>query len=216
MKYMNNYIRSVLGMIFFTIGVQISRGQLVSFECHSIPDNPAMFTGFKIRASGEFYSTGWYYWKTTPNYTLSSNRLTIRLECYRDPAYYYLLVYTPWQLDIQIGTPESGLEPGGYRANVIMTSLNYGHSETSMTAFIVGYEPAIKSFTPSNQSLVLSWEGDPTLLYSVQSSTQLTANSWKHIPSYSNVPCDSYSNMQYQATTSNDSLRMFRLIYTPK
>jgi hypothetical protein len=215
MKNMKNYICGFLTIIFCTIGVEISTGQLVSFDCHPIPDNPAMFTGFKIRASGEFGSTGYGYWNTTPSYTLINNRITIMLECYRNPEYLYFPVYTPWQLDIQIAVPY-GLYPGGYLADVILTNLNYGTSETSTTAFVVGHLPEFSSVSPTNSDIALRWWSDPTLLYSVQYSTQLTANSWEYIPSISNVAGSNYSAMEYQVPMTNDPLRMYRLVSTPK
>ena len=210
MKIMKNYILGVLGVTLFTIAAENSVGQSVD-ECHPIPQNPAMFSPFVIRASGEFGASNWQFWPSSDYLTISNNHLTIRLVCYQ-VGDIGAAVMTPWQGDI----PIDGLLPGGYRANVILTDRDAGTSETSTTAFVVGPLPTIDSTSPSDTNLVFRWMSDPTLNYSVQYSTQLTANSWKYLPSFSNVHSTSYSQMEYQAPMTNDSLMMYRLISTPK
>jgi hypothetical protein len=209
---MKNYICGFLGVILFTITAENSVGAID--ECHPIPQNPAMFSPFVIRASGVFGSSGWQFWPShiEDMYSISNNHLTIRLVCYQEGDA-WATVMTPWQGDIPI---DAGLPPGGYRADVILTFRDYGTSETSTTAFVVGPLPSIDSVSPSDTNLVFRWMGDPTLLYSVQYSTQLTANSWKYLPSFSNVTSTSYSQMEYQAPMTNAPLRIYRLISTPK
>ena len=209
MKIMKNYILGVLGVTLFTIAAENSVGQSVD-ECHPIPQNPAMFSPFVIRASGEFGASNWQFWPNSDFLTISNNLLTISLVCYQ-VGDIGAAVMTPWQGDI----PIDGLLPGGYRANVILTDRDAGTSETSTTAFVVGPLPTINSVIPSDTNIVFRWTSHTTLLYSVQYSTQLTASSWKYIPSFSNVPGTS-SSMQYQAPLSNGPLRIFRLISTPK
>ena len=196
-------------MTLFTIAAENSVGQSVD-ECHPIPQNPAMFSPFVIRASGEFGASNWQFWPNSDFLTISNNLLTISLVCYQ-VGDIGAAVMTPWQGDI----PIDGLLPGGYRANVILTDRDAGTSETSTTAFVVGPLPTINSVIPSDTNIVFRWTSHTTLLYSVQYSTQLTASSWKYIPSFSNVPGTS-SSMQYQAPLSNGPLRIFRLISTPK
>lgn len=212
MKNINSHINRVLGVIFLTIGVEYSAGQSIH-ECHSIPQNPAVFTTFAIRASGEFGTSNWQFWPSRIEdvLSISNNHMTIRLVCYKvgDGG---ATVMTPWQVDIPI---YGGLRPGGYRANVILTDRDSGTAETSTTSFVVGPLPSINSVIPSDTNMVFRWTSHTTLLYSVQYSTQLTASSWKYIPSFSNVPGTS-SSMQYQAPLSNGPLRIFRLISTPK
>ena len=192
------------------MGVNNSLAQSID-ECHPIPQNPAMFSPFVIRARGEFGASNWQLWPSSDYLTISNNHLTIRLVCYQvgDGG---ATVITPWQGDI----PIDGLLPGGYRAYVILTDRDAGTSETSTTAFVVGPLPTIDSTSPSDTKLVFRWMSDPTLYYSVQYSTQLTANSWKYLPSFSNVHSTSYSQMEYHAPMTNDPLRMYRLISTPK
>ena len=196
-------------MTLFTIAAENSVGQSVD-ECHPIPQNPAMFSPFVIRASGEFGASNWQFWPNSDFLTISNNLLTISLVCYQ-VGDIGAAVMTPWQGDI----PIDGLLPGGYRANVILTDRDAGTSETSTTAFVVGPLPTINSVIPSDTNIVFRWTSHTTLLYSVQYSTQLTASSWKYIPSFSNVPGTS-SSMQYQAPLSNGPLRIFRHISTPK
>ena len=211
---MKNYIAGIFGIFLFTVGVDNSEGQWDT-ECHPIPSSPNWFSPYTLHASGYFFCSGWEYWSTDPYpyYTFSSNCYTIRLESYLDLNYYHLQVLTPWEMDVQIGA-RSGFYPEVFRARVIMKDLTYGGSVTSITEYIVGPRPRIFLSTSSDTNIVINWGSYTNLRYSMQYSTQLTANSWKYIPSFSNVSGAS-SSMQYQTPISNAPLRIYRLISTP-
>ena len=214
MKIMKYSIAGIFGIFLITMGVDNSAGQW-STECHPIPNAPNWFSPYMLHASGYFFCAGWQYWSTDPYpyYTYSNNCYTIRLESYLDLNYAHAQVLTPWEMDVQIGA-RSGFYPEVFRAQVIMKDLTYGGSVTTTTAYIVGPQPTIFPSISSDANIVIRWGSYTNLRYSVQYSTQLTANSWKYIPAFSNVSADS-SSMQYQAPISNAPLRIYRLISAP-
>ena len=188
-------------------------------SCIPVPQNPAVNSTFVIRASGTFPTTGYAVdWNCQPGsicYQVQSNHFRITITYMTFTGHEYLPVVNPWQRDITIyGLSNGRLPHGGYRATVTFVPLTTGPTTSATTTFVVG-SPTASWLTTSESNMVFYWASTNTLRYSVQSTTQLTANAWSYIPSFSNVNGDPLS-MQYQAPFSNEPLRIFRLISAPK
>jgi hypothetical protein len=216
MKTKKTITCALLGLVFACNAI----GQEV-ISCLPIPQNPAVDSSFVLRANGTF---GWdlrYFidWDCMPGhicYQVESNHFTITIY-YQEYGTVWEPVIVPWQQDITIyGLSDGRLPHGGYRATVIFAPRATGPTTTATTSFVVG-TPRSLGLTTSESNLSLSWGSADTLRYSIQSTTQLTANAWTDVPEFSNVDgAPWYIGMYYQAPITNDPLRMYRLIYTPK
>ena len=187
-------------------------------NCITIPENPTENTPFILRAQGSFVSSAWeifeqwyIYPEYCPSYQISGNDISANLYYWKAsdiefPAFF------PWQHDMYI----NGLTRGEYIAYVTIQSLDgTARPWTRWTSFVVKPRPSFNSQSISSTNLILGWNGDTSLIFSIQYSTQLAVNVWRTTPSFSNISGTSGS-MEYQEPLSNGPPRMFRILSTAK